>query len=46
MRHPGSRRGENPLYSKTVAVQRQAALIEWLTVGGCKSLISNSFLFE
>jgi hypothetical protein len=43
---PVSSRGESPPYSETVAVRRRAALIEWLTAGCCKSLISSWFLFE
>lgn len=41
-----SSRDESPFYSESGAVRRRAALIEWLTAGWRKSLISKWFLFE
>jgi hypothetical protein len=38
--------GENPVLSETPAAKGGLGLIEWLTGGCCKSLISSRFLFE
>jgi hypothetical protein len=43
---PVSPAGENPVLSETPAVRGGPGLIEWLTAGCRKSLISSGLLFE